>query len=556
MLRGEIMIARPDPHRISKFISFSRISSLSVVFIGLLVLIGWRSDITVLKGILPGLATMKANTAISFVLSGLSLWLLGRRNSSLPVNLVARFLALATVLIGLLTLMEYLFGWDPGIDLLLFREAQGAEEMPYPGRMSPVTAANFILAGLALLFLDNRHYVWPSQLMSSVAVLTSFLALAGYLYKVKSLYAIASYSSMALHTAILFLVLAFSILLVRPGQGLMAVISSDSMGGMLARRLLPIAAIVPLAAGYLRLIGQQAGFYDTEFGLSLMVVFSTAILVILIGWNVVSLHRTDLERQQVTEEVRRLNEELEERVVERTGRLEAMNKELEAFSYSVSHDLRAPLRAIDGFSRIMLEDCADRLDDEGRRFLNIIRSNTQKMGLLIDDLLAFSRLGRQEIRRMDTDMEALVTSVVESLRATVPERVLQFDVKHLPPAYGDRSMLQQVFMNLLSNAIKYTRPKEKAVIEIGCWSEGDENTYYVKDNGVGFEMEYVNKLFGVFQRLHSEEEFEGTGVGLAIVQRVIHRHSGRVWAEGKLNEGATFYFTLPGGHYGKSDETE
>ncbi|HEV2664644.1 MAG TPA: PAS domain S-box protein [Blastocatellia bacterium] len=230
--------------------------------------------------------------------------------------------------------------------------------------------------------------------------------------------------------------------------------------------------------------------------------------------------------------------ELEQRVAERTA-------ELEAFSYSVSHDLRTPLLTIDGFSRMLLDDYADRLDAEGQRLLKTICSNSQNMGRLIDDLLAFSRIGRQEMRPAEIKMSELAAAVCAELTATAPERKLKFNLQPLPPARGDQSMIRQVFVNLLSNAIKFTGPKEVAVIEVGAAEEENHNVYYVKDNGVGFEMKYADKLFGVFERLHSEDEFAGTGVGLAFVQRILHRHGGRVWAEGKVGEGATVYFTLP-----------
>ena len=251
------------------------------------------------------------------------------------------------------------------------------------------------------------------------------------------------------------------------------------------------------------------------------------------------------ERQRNEEKVRALNQELEERVTKRTAELENANKELEAFAFSVSHDLRAPLRAIDGFSQILVEDYERELDPEARRLLGVVRQNTTRMTKLIDDILSFSRASRRDMEKTEIDIGALALSVFEELRAAAPGRTLRLELGDLTPARGDQAMMRQIFTNLISNAIKFTGPRAEALIEVGGVVGADENEYYIRDNGVGFDMQYVGKLFGVFQRLHTAEEFEGTGIGLAIVKRIVTRHGGRIWAESKLGEGTTIHFTLP-----------
>jgi two-component system sensor histidine kinase/response regulator len=247
----------------------------------------------------------------------------------------------------------------------------------------------------------------------------------------------------------------------------------------------------------------------------------------------ISIYEQDLELHRLNRDLLQKNEELQ-----------LINNELESFSYSISHDLRAPLRAMSGYSGMLEEDYGNVLDEEGRNMLRMINKNALRMGNLVDDLLAFSRLGRKEILKVRINTDEMVASILNDLAHTASHPA-KIKVGSLAPMFGDNNLLQQVWINLISNAIKYSAKKENPEVEIGCSESGEEIIYHVKDNGVGFDLKYKDKLFGVFQRLHSASEFEGTGIGLAIVKKIITKHQGRVWADAIMNEGATFFFSLP-----------
>jgi PAS domain S-box-containing protein len=259
------------------------------------------------------------------------------------------------------------------------------------------------------------------------------------------------------------------------------------------------------------------------------------------GILVSSAIRDISQRKKAQEELTKLNVDL----ARRTSELETTNKELEAFTYSVSHDLRAPLRHIDGFSKLLIEQHGAQLDEEGREYLTLVRDSTREMGQLVDDLLNLARIGRKELAVQVTGLNSIVDEAVAELKRANPKRNIEWKIAELPYAECDAGLTKQVFVNLLSNAVKFTRPRNSATIEVGAMKDPDaEPVIFVRDNGVGFNIKTASKLFGVFQRLHRQEDFEGTGVGLAIVQRVVHKHGGRIWADAQLDRGATFYFTL------------
>jgi len=388
-----------------------------------------------------------------------------------------------------------------------------------------------VLAVWALLYLEayslNRRGKTrlAAQLMCWLLTLESFLYLAANLIEATSTPADLAPSQTELAVAVIMSVIM-----------MLAVLLSGMVIGRRAILLFAAVDAVLISSIFLLALGTEAP------GLIVPLVCFLAVVGVVSWLNQTTVGEANraLLKAQLEKEA-----ELGQRIADRTAQLEAANRELEAFSYSVSHDLRSPLRAMEGFSRILLEDYAPHLMSDAARYLQIIRASTQQMERLIDDLLIFSRQSRQPLHKQPIDTAGLVRQALDSLSDEQAGRQVEISMGELPLCQGDLALLRQVWINLLSNALKFTRGQNVARIEIGCLTqEGGAPVYFVKDNGVGFDMQYAGKLFGVFQRLHSAEEFEGTGVGLAIVQRIIHRHGGRVWADSRLGVGSTFCFTI------------
>jgi len=647
--KGEIPPAR--------FQQLSRVVAAAVVGVGVAVLFAWWRDIDFLKTVVPGLVSMRVNTALTFIFLAASLLLLQTEGTAfVRKDRAGRWgqgLALLAVVLAALTLSQYVTGADLGIDQLLLRDFGTVGN---PGRMAPQTAVAFLLLGAALLLMDvrTRNEGWPSQHLAVLAGSIGLASVIGYTFGA-SLYQLGSLTPIALHTGALLLLLCLGILLARPQRGVVRILNRQGPGGDLARWLLPAAAAVPLVLGWLRWLGQRAGLYDTGFGIA---AFSLSMILVLTGLiyrTALALDRLESERKQAEDELKRFfsismdplciagtdgyfkvvnprwekvlgysQEELlrqpylefihpddreatlqesaklaegrdlasfenryrcrdgsyrwfnwtatavtergliyaaardvterkqaDQRIQElnrelghKLEELAAVNQELEGFSYSVAHDLRAPLRHIDGFSKILLEDYCAEMKEEAQGLLERIRDGAQHMGALIDELLNFSRLGRQEPQRQITGLNSIVEEARTGLRTEGNGRAIEWHVGRLPFADCDPALMKQVFSNLLANALKFTRPREQAVIEVGQFPSQGQTVIFVRDNGVGFDMKHADKLFGVFQRLHRSEDFEGTGVGLALVQKIVQKHGGRIWVEAALDRGATFFFTL------------
>lgn len=528
-------------------------AAASVFALGYLVLLGWYLDVPALRSLAPQWVPMKPNAAVGFMLAAVALWLLSSGPPAGAVRGFAGLLAGMTALLGAATLAEDFGGRTYGIDTLLFAERIQAEQSMQPaarpGRMAQATALNFLLSGLALLSMGagswrRRHWVMQTLMLWPMVV--SLLVVTGYLYGVDTLYRMSAFASMALHAALGFLVLGIGMLFARPDRGWMRVFVEAQSGSIVLRRLVPYVIVLPVLLGWLRLKGQSAGLYGTEFGVGLLVLAAIASFLLLAWWLARALNTAELRRLEAEHDLRRLNAELEQRVAERTRELERANHELAAFSYSVAHDLRTPLRAIDGWAQAIDEDCGAALGAEGRAMLARQRAASQRLGLLIDDLLRLAYLGRQPVLLKPVNPALLIRKIWHNFPVGTNGGGATLVIGELPVCLADAALLELALTNLLDNARKFSRGRPDARVEVG-WRQDSagECIVFIKDNGVGFDMRYAGKLFTPFQRLHNSDEYPGTGVGLTIVQRVIERHGGRVWVEATEGQGATFYFTLP-----------
>lgn len=632
---------------------FARATAAFSIVVGGAVFAGWAFGIETLKVILPGQVAMKANASVAFVACGVSLWCLAAESASGLRRKAGRGFALLAGLIGLLTLSEYIFGCNLGIDLLLFPEKAGAIGTFSPGRMAPLAAMNFVLLSLALLLLnfETRRGLRPAQILVLPAAAAAILTCREYLFGLQTFSGIASVTRAAVHGAVAFIALCAGILCVRPDRGVMKIAVSDTQGGSMWRRLFPMAIVVPALLGWLRLEAQEAGYFETEIWVALFATATAAVVAGVIWWYAESLDTTDRKRRTAEEQVQRaslyarslfdasldplvtisrkgkitdvntateqftsmcreqlIGSDFSEHFTEpekarqgcqqafeqgavrdyplairdKAGRttdvlynatvyknpageiegifaaareiserkrfeeeLKRSNAELQQFAYVASHDLQEPLRMVASYTQLLAQRYLGKLDSDADEFIGFAVDGAKRMQNLIEDLLAYSRVGTREKGPRLCESEQIARSALKNLSVAVEESGASIEIADLPEIKCDARQLETVLQNLIANAIKFRNKGKPCVIQISARQEGQNWIFWVKDNGVGIEPRHFERIFQVFQRLCTREEYPGNGIGLAICKKIVERHHGRIWLESQAGAGTTFYFTIP-----------
>ncbi len=522
--RGLATSARNEAGLIASLRAASRVSAVTVFLVGGLVLLGWALGIGALTTVLPGQVTLKANAAVGLVLAGISLWLVQSESRSRIAHRAAQLCAVAVILLGLANIAETALGLDLGIDELLFRDANSIEQLP-AGRMSISVSLTFLLLGIALLLvMGTKRGPQAAQALSILAAVPSLVALVGYAYSVNVLYA-HPVSAIAIHAALAFLMLCLGILFVRPRQGLMAVVTADSAGGFLLRRLVPAVVVIPPLLGWLVLAGGRAELYDSGTEMSLVAVLSIILFGTIVVLSAQSLHGIDLRRR----------------------RAESRKEYMEQYISLVSHDLRTPLTVIQGHAQLlhaMLERSG--LGEKEAQSTEAIAVSARRMNAMIQDLVDSARLesGQLQLDRQPVDLRSFVADLLERMaRALEVDRVKLDFADVLPPVFADPNRLERILTNLLSNALKYSPPRTEVLLQAG--GQDNELTISVRDCGPGMSQKEVAHVFDRFYRADAARKQEGLGLGLYITRMLVEAHGGRLWVESELGKGSAFHFTLP-----------
>ena len=521
--------------------TWARIFALSGALTGGVAFAGWAMGEISLASWFPKATATKPIAAVAIMGLGVGAFLatfpafrrVGRYALPIPCSIAVAF--------GLATLVETIFGIPLGVDKFFFPELVSANDLSvHPGRMSPLTATSIVLLGFAIPVCAglDRAGRRVAIILATIATTLAFASLLGYAYRFPSILGGEHTTHVAFPAALGLTLVGATVLLWTAEGSYMSVFLRDTPAGRTSRRLVGAAVLVPFFAVWVRIASDKFGILPTGVGDAFVVLTTVLAIVFVIWWNA-------RELQSAHEQVVALQSDLEKRVVERTQQLEESNRELEAFNYSVSHDLRNPLHIVHGYSDRILHEKRKSLDEETTQYVREIKGAAGRMKELTDSLLRLSRLSKVELKMAPVELGKMAQEIIERLRTREPARTLRFQAEGEMWAMGDPALLRVVLENLLGNAWKFTRNRPQAEIGFGGSRIGGTTTFYIRDNGIGFEQSEAERLFRPFRRLGSAAEFEGSGVGLATVARIVQRHGGRVFATGVEGIGATFSFTLP-----------
>jgi len=463
-----------------------------------------------------------------------------------------RVLGVFGILVGAVNLYQHVTGVNLGIDTIVLIPQWGEKAATAPGRMGPPASASFLMLGAALCCMSgSRTRRFVPMLSLGVLALVS-LGLTGYLFRADPLFAAAKYTGISLPTGTMLFSLSLAMLGLVPELEPVRILRQRGAAGVLARRSIVFAVLVPLTLGRMFVAGREAGWFDRGMGVALLVLVMIALSFFLLWWCVRDIawheeasHKELAERKRAEQELARINRELEARVEERTASLKQALAQMEEFSYSVSHDLRAPARAMQGFAQTLLEDHGKSLDESGRKHLDIIISSAQRMDRLIQDILAYSRVGRNEAAFRTVELDSFVRELIKQSPELVTRQAqIQIEGK-LPDVLGHSSSIGQVVSNLLNNAAKFVKPGVQPAVKIRAERFNGTARIWFEDNGIGIRPTHQNKLFGLFARVHTDGDYEGTGIGLAIVRKAVDKMGGRVGVESDGVTGSKFWIELP-----------
>jgi signal transduction histidine kinase len=520
----ETVIQAPSERLVQQFQAAARWAGILAMLAGYHILLGWAFNISVLKSPGVGFAQFTAAGAVCAILCGLGLYVLDAR--WIAKRLKTRIVGICagiSVFIAAFSLDEKAFGWHPS--------TTGWIAWP----MTSASAIGFILIGTSLLLVDGLRTYRLGELLALVSAAFSTLSWTIYLYRAETLP-----QQMTVYASVITFMLAAGVMCARPDRGFMAKITSDSFGGMMARRLLPASMIIPIILGMVELYGQHTDWYPTRQGVAVFTILDVIVFVGVVWWGVNSLHRMDTIRRKAENELKQT-----------ADKLARSNADLEQFAYVASHDLKEPLRAISGSVQILQQQYHDNSDAD--EVIQHTVDGATRMQRLIDDLLTYSRLTTREAPLQPTDANVIFNEARTNLESAIRESKAQVTSDALPSVSGDQTQLLQVIQNLIANGIKY-RSERTPKIHVSAEENDNEWVFSVRDNGIGIAPQYAQRIFRIFQRLHSRREYSGTGIGLAVCKKIIERHGGRIWVESEPEEGSTFFFTLP--KYGKQEVTE